>query len=132
MSTTLTQLINLLTRPLIFTHPAITVVQLQLALQANLSILFNTQAFAPFTLHLSAHSLPIPQIYAACLSLGLNWEEWVTALSGGKDLYVLVMQGCIRVGVPRTKETVVVWEEEEKEVGFWFLSRFFLSNEGVD
>ncbi|KAF5344360.1 hypothetical protein D9758_013256 [Tetrapyrgos nigripes] len=114
-STTLTQLINLLTRPLIFTHPAITVAQLQLALQANLAVLFNLNegAFAPFTLHLSPHALPIPPLYAACLSLGMSWESWVGALSGGKDLYVFVMKGCIRVGVPNMRETITVWSEDE-------------------
>ncbi|KAF5344359.1 hypothetical protein D9758_013257 [Tetrapyrgos nigripes] len=114
MSSTLTQLINLLTRPLIFTHPAITVAQLQLALQANLAVLFNLNegAFAPFTLHLSPHALPIPPLYAACLSLGMSWESWVGALSGGKDLYVFVMKGCIRVGVPNMRETITVWSED--------------------
>ena len=87
-SATLTQLINFLTRPLILTHPAITVAHLQLILQANLSsfLPFTSVADAsandskdqqlvlsPFTLHLSPHTLPIPSIYAGCLSSSISW-----------------------------------------------------------
>jgi len=115
MSCTLTQLINLLTRPLILTHPAIQITHLQLALHANLASFFGNDCISPFTLHLTAHSLPVTPIYAACLASGVSWDSWVSTLSQGKEMYVFVMEGCIRVGYAG-QDVVTVWKKEEEEL----------------
>ncbi|THU92107.1 hypothetical protein K435DRAFT_800725 [Dendrothele bispora CBS 962.96] len=118
-STTVTQLINLLTRPLILTHPAIQIAHLQLALQANLPSFLptdtETASISPFTLHLTSHSLPVTPIYAACLSSGISWDSWISALSAGKEMYVFVMEGCIRVGV-QGRDVVTVWKKDDEEL----------------
>ncbi|THU82443.1 hypothetical protein K435DRAFT_844393 [Dendrothele bispora CBS 962.96] len=139
-SATLTQLINFLTRPLILTHPAITVAHLQLMLHANLSCFLpftpvadasladnknQKLVLSPFTLHLSPRILPIPPIYAGCLSSGISWDEWIRVLTAGlgNDVYVFVMEGCIRVGVPKTNvkegeqglDMIELWREQEEK-----------------
>ncbi|THU97966.1 hypothetical protein K435DRAFT_886675 [Dendrothele bispora CBS 962.96] len=138
--TTLTQLINFLTRPLILTHPVITVAHLQLVLQANLSSFLpftpvadasladdKNQKFvlSPFTLHLSPLTLPIPPIYAGCLSSGISWDGWIRVLTAGlgNDVYVFIMEGCIRVGVPKMDikegeqglDMIELWREPEEK-----------------
>ncbi|THU92942.1 hypothetical protein K435DRAFT_201485 [Dendrothele bispora CBS 962.96] len=148
-SATLTQLINCLTRPLILTHPAITVAHLQLVLQANLSFSLpftpiadasladnknQNRVLSPFTLHLSPRTLPIPPIYAGCLSSGISWDEWIRVLTAGlgNDVYVFVMEGCIRVGVPKTNvkegeqglDMIELWREQEEKKSE--VSPFFL------
>ncbi|THU97219.1 hypothetical protein K435DRAFT_778168, partial [Dendrothele bispora CBS 962.96] len=41
------------------------------------------RVLSPFTFHLSPHTLPIPPIYAGCLSSGISWEEWIRVLTAG-------------------------------------------------
>ncbi|THU88122.1 hypothetical protein K435DRAFT_782159 [Dendrothele bispora CBS 962.96] len=125
-STTLTQLINFLTRPLILTRPAITVAHLQqnpafsswtspvnklLLLLLQLVLQANLSSFLPFTPAVDASLadnkdaklVPIPPIYAGCLPPGIPWDNWTRVLTAGlgSDVYVFFMEGCIRVGVPK-------------------------------
>ncbi|THU84327.1 hypothetical protein K435DRAFT_806793 [Dendrothele bispora CBS 962.96] len=129
-SATLIQLINFLTR-----HPYAPRYHL---LQANLSSFLpftpvldasltdnKDQKFvlSPFTLHLSPRTLPIPPIYAGCLSSGISWDDWIRVLTAGlgNDVYVFVTEGCIRVGVPKTNvkegeqglDMIELWREQE-------------------
>ncbi|KAF9229569.1 hypothetical protein BS17DRAFT_877024 [Gyrodon lividus] len=119
LSVTLAQAIAYLTRPLILTYPAATVIKLQLVLEANLTALFAS-TWAPEEplrgsgrrcLTLSPTCLPPRAIYTACLATGVQWFDWIAAL-GGREFDFFVDPGCISVRFGRGAKLVTIWSEE--------------------
>lgn len=118
-SVTLAQAIAYLTRPLILTHPAATIIRLQLVLEANLTALF-APTWAPKEplrgsgrrcLTLSPTCLPPRAIYAACLASGVQWFDWIAAL-GGREFDFFVDPGCISVRFGKGSKLITIWSEE--------------------
>ncbi|KIJ68658.1 hypothetical protein HYDPIDRAFT_53788, partial [Hydnomerulius pinastri MD-312] len=118
LSVTLAQAIAYLTRPLILSHPAATVIRLQLVLEANLTALFAS-TWAPEEplrgsgrrcLTLSPTCLPPRAIYTACLATGVQWFDWIAAL-GGREFDFFVDPGCISVRFSKGSKLVTVWSE---------------------
>jgi len=119
LSVTLTHAIAFLTRPLILSYPAATVIKLQLVLEANLTPLFAS-TWAPDEplrgsgrrcLSLSPSCLPPRPIYAACLTTGVQWFDWIAAL-GGREFDFFVDPGCISVRYGKDAKLVTIWSEE--------------------
>ncbi|KAG0703123.1 hypothetical protein DFH29DRAFT_803969 [Suillus ampliporus] len=118
-SVTLAQAIAYLTRPLILTHPAATIIRLQLVLEANLTALF-APTWAPKEplrgsgrrcLTLSPTCLPPRAVYAACLASGVQWFDWIAAL-GGREFDFFVDPGCISVRFGKGSKLITIWSEE--------------------
>jgi len=119
LSVTLAQAIAYLTRPLILTYPAATVIKLQLILEANLTALF-APTWSPQEplrgsgrrcLSLSPTCLPPRAIYTACLATGVQWFDWIAAL-GGREFDFFVDPGCISVRFGKGSKLVTIWSEE--------------------
>jgi len=119
LSVTLAQAIAYLTRPLMLTYPAATVIKLQLVLEANLTPLFAS-TWAPAEplrgsgrrcLTLSPTRLPPRAIYTACLATGVQWFDWIAAL-GGREFDFFVDPGCISVRFGKASQLVTIWSEE--------------------
>ncbi|KAF8845322.1 hypothetical protein BDN67DRAFT_448940 [Paxillus ammoniavirescens] len=119
LSVTLAQAIAYLTRPLMLTYPAATVIKLQLVLEANLTPLFAS-TWAPAEplrgsgrrcLTLSPTCLPPRAIYTACLATGVQWFDWIAAL-GGREFDFFVDPGCISVRFGKASKLVTIWSEE--------------------
>ena len=104
LSVALAQAITYLTRPLITRYSAVTIIKLQLALEANL-----TAQFAPSwnpaeplrgsgrrCLSLTPSGLPPRSVYNACKSAGVEWSEWV-ALLGNIEFDLFVDPGCVSI-----------------------------------
>ncbi|KAK7468679.1 hypothetical protein VKT23_003182 [Stygiomarasmius scandens] len=123
LQVTLAHAISFLTRPLIVRYSATTIIKLQLVLEANL-----TAHYAPTwvpkeplrgsgrrCLTLSPDCLPPRVIYQACLSAGVQWFDWISAL-GGKEFDFFVDPGCISVRVGRKGtpgcQLHTVWADE--------------------
>jgi len=114
--------ISYLTRPLIVSYSATTIIKLQLVLETNLTALF-APSWVPKEplrgsgrrcLTLSPNCLPPRAIYAACLATGVQWFDWI-ALLGGREFSLFVDPGCISVrfdknGVPGSDMTI--WSGE--------------------
>ncbi|KAF9243879.1 hypothetical protein BU15DRAFT_86307 [Melanogaster broomeanus] len=119
LSVTLAQAIAYLTRPLILTYPAATVIKLQLILEANLTALFAStwspqeplRGSGRRCLSLSPICLPPRAIYTACLATGVQWFDWIAAL-GGREFDFFVDPGCISVRFGKGAKLVTVWSEE--------------------
>ncbi|KAH7914503.1 hypothetical protein BJ138DRAFT_387254 [Hygrophoropsis aurantiaca] len=116
---TLAQAIAYLTRPLILTHPAATIIRLQLVLEANLTALF-APSWVPKEplrgsgrrcLTLSPACLPPRAVYAACLAAGVQWFDWIAAL-GGREFDFFVDPGCISIRFGKGAKLVTIWSEE--------------------
>jgi len=119
LSVTLAQAIAYLTRPLMLTYPAATVIKLQLVLEANLTPLFAS-TWAPAEplrgsgrrcLTLSPTCLPPRAIYTACLATGVQWFDWIAAL-GGREFDFFVDPGCISIRFGKASQLVTIWSEE--------------------
>jgi hypothetical protein len=114
--------ITYLTRPLIVSYSAATIVKLQLVLETNFTALF-APSWVPKEplrgsgrrcLTLSPNCLPPRAIYAACLATGVQWFDWI-ALLGGREFDLFVDPGCISVrfgkkGTPGSH--LIVWSGE--------------------
>lgn len=119
LSVTLTHAIAFLTRPLIVSYPAATVIKLQLILEANLTALFAStwvpeeplRGSGRRCLTLSPTCLPPRAIYAACLATGVQWFDWIAVL-GGRELDFFVDPGCISVRFAKDSKLVTIWSEE--------------------
>lgn len=119
LSTTLTHAIAYLTRPLILSYPAATVIKLQLVLEANLTALFAStwvpedplRGSGRRCLTLSPTCLPPRAIYSACLATGIQWFDWIAAL-GGCEFDFFIDPGCISVRFGRGSQLVTIWSEE--------------------
>ncbi|KIK98515.1 hypothetical protein PAXRUDRAFT_675121 [Paxillus rubicundulus Ve08.2h10] len=119
LSVTLAQAIAYLTRPLMLTYSAATIIKLQLVLEANLTPLFAS-TWAPAEplrgsgrrcLTLSPTCLPPRAIYTACLATGVQWFDWIAAL-GGREFDFFVDPGCISVRFGKASKLVTIWSEE--------------------
>lgn len=123
LSVTLTHAIAFLTRPLIVSYPAATVIKLQLILEANLTALFAPtwvpeeplRGSGRRCLTLSPACLPPRVIYSACLAAGVQWFDWIAAL-GGRELDLFVDPGCISVRFSKGSKLVTIWSEELTEI----------------
>ncbi|KAH0838512.1 hypothetical protein J3R83DRAFT_6829 [Lanmaoa asiatica] len=119
LSVTLTHAIAYLTRPLIVSYPAATVIKLQLVLEANLTALFAStwvpeeplRGSGRRCLTLSPTCLPPRAIYAACLATGVQWFDWIAAL-GGCEFDFFVDPGCISIRFGKGSKLVTLWSEE--------------------
>ncbi|KAH7883824.1 hypothetical protein F5I97DRAFT_1895929 [Phlebopus sp. FC_14] len=119
LSVTLSQAIAYLTRPLILSYPAATVIRLQLVLEANLTALFAPtwlpeeplRGSGRRCLTLSPACLPPRVIHAACLATGVQWFDWIAAL-GGREFDFFVDPGCISVRFGKDSKLVTIWSEE--------------------
>jgi len=122
LSITLTHAITYLTRPLILSYPAATVIKLQLILEANLTPLFAStwvpeeplRGSGRRCLTLSPTCLPPRAIYSACLSTGVQWFDWIAAL-GGCEFDFFIDPGCISIRFGRGSQLVTIWSEEFAE-----------------
>ncbi|KAF8559326.1 hypothetical protein OG21DRAFT_1453649 [Imleria badia] len=119
LSVTLTHAIAFLTRPLIVSYPAATVIKLQLVLEANLIALFAStwvpeeplRGSGRRCLTLSPTCLPPRAIYCACLATGIQWFDWIAVL-GGREFDFFVDPGCISVRFDKGSKLVTIWSEE--------------------
>lgn len=116
---TLTHAITYLTRPLIVSYPAATVIKLQLILEANLTALFASswvpeeplRGSGRRCLTFSPTCLPPRAIYSACLASGVQWFDWIAAL-GGCEFDFFVDPGCISIRFGKGSKLVTIWSEE--------------------
>jgi len=119
LSVTLTHAIAFLTRPLIVSYSAATVIKLQLVLEANLTALFAPtwvpeeplRGSGRRCLTLSPTCLPPRAIYSACLATGVQWFDWIAAL-GSCEFDFFVDPGCISVRFGKGSKLVTIWSEE--------------------
>ncbi|TBU64810.1 hypothetical protein BD310DRAFT_287206 [Dichomitus squalens] len=104
LSVALAQAITYLTRPLIARYSAVTIIKLQLALEANLTAQFSP-SWSPSEplrgsgrrcLTLTPNGLPPRTIYNACKSAGVQWSEWI-ALLGNVEFDLFIDPGCVSV-----------------------------------
>jgi hypothetical protein len=104
LNVTIANAIAYLTRPLIRSHSATTIVKLQLILEANLTAFYAPtwvikeplRGSGRRCLTLSPTCLPPRPIYAACLAASVNWFDWIAVL-GSREFDFFVDPGCISV-----------------------------------
>ncbi|KAF5375160.1 hypothetical protein D9758_000476 [Tetrapyrgos nigripes] len=121
LQVTLAHAISFLTRPLIARYSATTIIKLQLQLEAGLTAYCATswvpqdplRGSGRRCLTLSPECLPPRVIYGACLSAGVQWFDWISAL-GGEEFDLLVDPGCVsvRVGKKGERQLHTVWADE--------------------
>jgi hypothetical protein len=121
LSVTVAQAVAYLTRPLIVSYSATTIIKLQLVLEANLTALYAPSWLPKEPLRgsgrrcltLSPNGLPPRAIYAACLAAGVQWFDWISVL-GGREFDFFVDPGCIsmRFGEKGSgAQLVTVWSD---------------------
>jgi hypothetical protein len=104
LSLTLAHAISHLTRPLVATYSATTIIKLQSLLEANLTALYAPtwsikeplRGSSRRCMTLSPACLPPRSIYSACLAAGVQWFDWIAAL-GGREFDFYVDPGCVAV-----------------------------------
>lgn len=104
LSVTLAQAITYLTRPLITCYSAVTIIKLQLALEANLTAQFSPswnpqeplRGSGRRCLTLTPNGLPPRTVYNACKSAGVQWSEWI-ALLGNVEFDLFIDPGCVSI-----------------------------------
>ncbi|KAJ8501557.1 hypothetical protein ONZ51_g504 [Trametes cubensis] len=121
LSVALAQAITYITRPLIARYSAVTIIKLQLALEANLTAQFTPSWFPSEPLRgsgrrcltLSPFGLPPRAIYNACKSAGVEWSEWI-ALLGNFEFDLFIDPGCVsvRFGSAGVGKFFTVWSED--------------------
>jgi len=121
LNVTIANAIAYLTRPLIRSHSATTIIKLQLILEANLTAFYAPtwvikeplRGSGRRCLTLSPTCLPPRPIYAACLAASLHWFDWIAVL-GGREFDFFVDPGCIsvRYGKKGVAPLVTVWSDE--------------------
>ncbi|KZT06363.1 uncharacterized protein LAESUDRAFT_192765 [Laetiporus sulphureus 93-53] len=128
LSVTLAQAIAYLTRPLIVSYSATTIIKLQLALETNLIAQF-VSSWVPAEplrgsgrrcLTLSPNAVPPRAIHNACKAANVEWSEWI-ALLGGLEFDLFIDPGCISVRFGswdsgRVSKYFVVWSEDSVAV----------------
>jgi hypothetical protein len=124
LSVTLAQAITWLTRSLITSYSATTIIKLQLALEANLTAQFQT-SWVPSEplrgsgrrcLTLSPSCIPPRPVYNACKSAGVEWSKWI-ALMGGMEFDLFIDPGCVSVrfghlSAGKSGKFFVIWAED--------------------
>ncbi|KAF5377446.1 hypothetical protein D9615_005158 [Tricholomella constricta] len=121
LSLTVAHAISYLTRPLIASHSATTIINLQFVLEANLTALYAPtwvmkeplRGSGRRCLTLSPDCLPPRPIYAACIAAGVQWFEWISAL-GNQQFDLFVDPGCVSVrhGRKNNGRFITVWVDE--------------------
>ncbi|KAF8058268.1 hypothetical protein FPV67DRAFT_1676617 [Lyophyllum atratum] len=123
LALTVAHAISYLTRPLIASHSATAIIKLQLILEANLTALYAPtwvvkeplRGSGRRCLTFSPDCLPPRPIYAACISAGVQWFEWISAL-GNKEFDLFVDPGCVSVRFGRKNTPngrfITVWVDE--------------------
>ena len=123
LSVTVAHAISFLTRPLIISYSATTIIKLQLVLEANLTALFAPTWVAKDPLRgsgrrcltLSPNTLPPRAIYSACIAAGVQWFDWI-ALLGGREFYFFVDPGCVSIRFGRKASSggqlITIWADE--------------------
>lgn len=124
LSVTVAHVVSYLTRPLIMSYPAVTIIKLQLVLEANLTSVYAASWVPQQPLRgsgrrcmtLSPTCLPPRAIYAACLASGVQWFDWIACL-GGREFDLLVDPGYIalRFGKKGAAKTIPVWADERSQ-----------------
>ena len=120
LSVTLAQAITWLTRSLITSYSATTIIKLQLALEANLTTQFQA-SWVPSEplrgsgrrcLTLSPACSPPRSIYNACRSAGVEWSKWIAVL-GGAEFDLFIDPGCVsaRFGHCDSGKFFTIWSE---------------------
>jgi hypothetical protein len=105
-----------LTRPLIVSHTATTIIKLQLVLEANLTALFAPtwvpneplRGSGRRCLTLSPNCLPPRAVYSACIAAGVQWFDWI-ALLGGREFDFFVDPGCISLRFGKDGKPFSIW-----------------------
>ncbi|KAF9267143.1 hypothetical protein L218DRAFT_720882 [Marasmius fiardii PR-910] len=117
LTATLTQLIEYLTTPLHTSHPPSTVVATKAILQNHFFSLIVSGTLAPFTMILSSTFLPPAPILAACIASGgtLVWGDWLRVLSGGQNVFIFVMDGCLQSRIGDEGDLSTVWSAPSDE-----------------
>jgi hypothetical protein len=109
--TSISQAINFLTRPLIFSQEPDMIHSLQMILRSTLQAVYSAARTSRLVLPLSRTSLPPRPIYAACIASGLQWQEWIAVL-GSRDFDLIIEPHSVSVTyVGPNPRTVIVWSE---------------------
>lgn len=123
LSLTVAHTVSFLTRPLITSYSANSILKLQLVLDANLTALYAPSWVVKEPLRssdrrcltLSPDCLPPRPIYSACITAGVQWFDWISLL-GGREFDLFVDPGCVSIRY-RTKNAsdsrfVTIWAAE--------------------
>ena len=124
IAVTLAHAIAYLTRPLIVHYPATTIVNLQLALEANLTAQYSStwcpedplRGSGRRCLTLSPASLPPRPVHKACESANVEWSQWIKLLGGIEfDLFIDPGSVSVRFGNwaagNKVGKCLTVWSE---------------------
>ncbi|KAI1797641.1 hypothetical protein LXA43DRAFT_909559 [Ganoderma leucocontextum] len=124
LSVALAQAITYLTRPLIACYSAVTIIKLQLALEASLTAQFSPswnpqeplRGSGRRCLTLTPSGLPPRTIYNACKSAGVQWSEWI-ALLGNVEFDLFIDPGCVSIRFGSWESSKVgkfftIWSED--------------------
>lgn len=128
LSVALAQAITYLTRTLITSYTATTIIKLQLALEANLTAQLQP-SWVPSEplrgsgrrcLTLSPTCAPPRAIYNACKSAGVDWAKWIASL-GSVEFDLFIDPGCVSVRFGhwdsgKSGKCFTVWSEERVEM----------------
>ncbi|KAI0651600.1 hypothetical protein C8Q79DRAFT_46492 [Trametes meyenii] len=128
LSVALAQAITYITRPLITRYSAVTIIKLQLTLEANLTSQFSS-SWVPTEplrgsgrrcLTLSPFGVPPRAIYGACKTAGVEWSEWI-ALLGGFEFDLFIDPGCVSVrfgnwDAGKVGKFFTIWSEDASMV----------------
>lgn len=128
LSVALAQAITYITRPLIAQYSAVSVIKLQLALEANLTSQFSS-SWVPSEplrgsgrrcLTLSPFGVPPRAIYTACKSAGVEWSQWI-ALLGNFEFDLFIDPGCVSVrfgnwDAGKVGKFFTIWSEDAGKV----------------
>ncbi|KAI0067826.1 hypothetical protein BV25DRAFT_1819269 [Artomyces pyxidatus] len=122
LSSTVTQAIVYITRPLLLRYPASTIIKLQLALEVNLTAHYSA-SWVPSEplrgsgrrcLTFSPISTPPRPIYTSCAAAKVQWSEWMSVL-GGMEFDLFVDPGCVSVRFSQLgvqSRIITVWSDE--------------------
>ncbi|KAI0768539.1 hypothetical protein BD413DRAFT_614410 [Trametes elegans] len=124
LSVALAQAITYITHPLIARYSAVTIIKLQLALEANLTTQFSSSwvPSAPLRgsgrrcLTLSPFGNPPRAVYNACNTAGVRWSEWI-ALLGNFEFDLFIDPGCVSVrfgnwDAGKVGKSFTIWSED--------------------
>ncbi|KAG7085601.1 hypothetical protein E1B28_003152 [Marasmius oreades] len=117
LTATLTQLIEYLTAPLHASYPRSTVAAAKVILQTHFFSLITSGTVAPFSMILSSTFLPPAPILAACIASGgtLLWVDWLCSLSGGQNVFIFVMEGCLQARIGDEGDLSTIWSAPSDE-----------------
>ncbi|KAF9459452.1 hypothetical protein BDZ94DRAFT_1268215 [Collybia nuda] len=123
LSVTIAHAVSFLTRPLIPSHSAKSLLKLQLALDTELTALCAPSWVIEEPLRGSGHRrltlspdcLPPWTVYSACIKSGVQWFDWISSL-GGREFELSIDPSCISIRHGKQDSTdrrfVVVWAVE--------------------